>query len=135
MDKKQQKPQAKFKISAIHHTTFLVEDLERALKFYCTTLGLEQDPARPASMSFPGVWLKISENQQIHLMRLPNPDPVTGRPEHGGRDRHAAYSVDDIDQLSIQFEQQGYAFTRSSSGRAAIFCRDPDGNALEFIQT
>ena len=25
---------------------------------------------------------------QIHLMQLPNPDPTTGRPAHGGRDRH-----------------------------------------------
>jgi len=26
------------------------------------------------------------------------------------------------------------SFTMSSSGRKALFCRDPDGNALEFIQ-
>jgi glyoxylase I family protein len=25
------------------------------------------------------------------------------------------------------------AYTLSRSGRAALFCRDPDGNALEFI--
>lgn len=24
----------------------------------------------------------------IHLMELPNPDPLEGRPQHGGRDRH-----------------------------------------------
>jgi hypothetical protein len=24
----------------------------------------------------------------IHLMELPNPDPLEGRPAHGGRDRH-----------------------------------------------
>ncbi len=128
------KPQNKPQLIAIHHTTFLVADLDRALEFYCTTLGLEIDPARPASMSFPGVWLNINENQQIHLMQLPNPDPLTGRPEHGGRDRHAAYLVTDIDKLSAQLEEHGQAYTRSSSGRAAVFCRDPDGNALEFIQ-
>jgi glyoxylase I family protein len=30
-------------------------------------------------------------------------------------------------------EAGSVAFTRSKSGRAALFCRDPDGNALEFI--
>ena len=33
-------------------------------------------------MSSPGAWLQIGD-QQIHLLELPNPDPVTGRPEHG----------------------------------------------------
>jgi len=28
----------------------------------------------------------------------------------------------------------GVAFTLSQSGRSALFCRDPDGNALEFVQ-
>jgi glyoxylase I family protein len=127
------KPQNNLQLLAIHHTTFLVADLDRALEFYCATLGLETDPARPASMPFPGVWLNINKTQQIHLMRLPNPDPVTGRPEHGGRDRHAAYLVQDIEAICTLLETRGYKFTRSSSGRAAIFCRDPDGNALEFL--
>ena len=127
------KPQNKPQLLAIHHTTFLVADLDRALEFYCDTLGLETDPARPASMSFPGVWLNINAAQQIHLMQLPNPDPVTGRPEHGGRDRHAAYLVEDVETICTSLETRGYTFTRSSSGRVAIFCRDPDGNALEFL--
>lgn len=28
----------------------------------------------------------------------------------------------------------GIPYTRSRSGRTALFCRDPDGNALEFIE-
>ena len=30
----------------------------------------------------------MTTTDQIHLMQLPNPDPTTGRPAHGGRDRH-----------------------------------------------
>ncbi|MGD8484393.1 MAG: VOC family protein, partial [Thioalkalispiraceae bacterium] len=73
-------------------------------------------------------------NQQIHLLQLPNPDPVEGRPQHGGRDRHVAMAVDDIEKLEQNLRQSGVDFTRSRSGRAALFCRDPDGNALEFIE-
>jgi glyoxylase I family protein len=66
----------------------LVEDLQRSLDFYCGTLGLEVNPARPdAKLPYRGTWLWIGP-EMIHLMELPNPDPVEGRPEHGGRDRH-----------------------------------------------
>ena len=72
--------------------------------------------------------------QQIHLLELPNPDPVEGRPEHGGRDRHIAFHMDDIEELKQRLDKAGIAYTLSKSGRPALFCRDPDANALEFIQ-
>ena len=70
---------------------------------------------------------------QIHLMLLPNPEAGLQRPAHGGRDRHVALAVDDIAKLVERLELAGIAYTLSSSGRRALFCRDPDGNALEFI--
>jgi glyoxylase I family protein len=71
---------------------------------------------------------------QIHLLELPNPDPVTGRPAHGGRDRHLAVWVSGLDALAGRLQAAGVGFTRSKSGRRALFCRDPDGNALELIE-
>ena len=117
----------------IHHATFLISDLERSLAFYQGLLGLALDGRRPASMGFPGAWLQLPSGQQLHLMQLPNPDPVEGRPEHGGRDRHCAFTVADLPGLLRRLEDAGVPFTESRSGRAAAFCRDPDGNALEFI--
>ena len=72
--------------------------------------------------------------QQIHLMELPNPDPTKGRPEHGGRDRHVAFTIANIEPLMARLEEKGVGFTMSKSGRRAVFCRDPDGNALEFME-
>ena len=69
----------------------------------------------------------------IHLMELPNPDPVDGRPDHGGRDRHAAFGIDDVKPLVERLERHGVPYTMSKSGRAAVFFRDPDGNAMEFM--
>jgi glyoxylase I family protein len=74
------------------------------------------------------------QGQQIHLLELPNPDPVEGRPSHGGRDRHIAFSIVSVAELKSRLQQNQVEFTESRSGRAAIFCRDPDGNALEFIE-
>lgn len=84
-------------------------------------------------LGYPGAWLNIG-NQQVHLLELPNPDPVTGRPEHGGRDRHLAFNVTQLDLLITKLNKAGVPFTLSQSGRKALFCRDPDGNALEFIE-
>jgi glyoxylase I family protein len=121
-----------FRVERIHHTSVLVANVRRSLEFYEGLLGLERDPQRP-DMAYAGAWLKVG-TQQIHLLELPNPDPLQGRPEHGGRDRHVALLVSNLDELERRLHDAGVPFTRSRSGRAALFCRDPDQNALEFIE-
>jgi glyoxylase I family protein len=118
-------------ITDLHHVSFLVANLDRALAFYCGVLGLETDAARP-DLGYPGVWLPVGA-RAIHLLQLPSPDPVAGRPAHAGRDRHAAFSVDDLDALMVALKAAQVAYTPSRSGRRALFCRDPDGNGLEFV--
>lgn len=121
------------KIVALLHTTFLIADLERSLNFYEALLGLLPFPARP-DLGFPGVWYEVGANQQIHLMQLPNPEAGLQRPQHGGRDRHVALAVNDLEELMRRMAAAGIACTLSKSGRRALFCRDPDGNALEFVE-
>jgi glyoxylase I family protein len=116
----------------IHHASMLVADLQRALDFYCTVLGLGVDPGRP-EMSYAGAWLEVGA-QQIHLLELPNPDPVANRPAHGGKDRHVCLAVANLDALCRRLDEYGIAYTRSRSGRKAVFCRDPDANGLEFFE-
>lgn len=70
----------------------------------------------------------------IHLMELPNPDPMDGRPTHGGRDRHFCVGVESIEPLEAALTAAGVEFTRSMSGRPALFFRDPDMNCLECVQ-
>ena len=118
-------------ISGMHHVSMLVKNTEVSLGFYVEVLGMR--PVDRPDLGFPGAWLGVGE-QQIHLLELPNPDPVENRPAHGGRDRHLALTVTDMDELTGRLEQAGIFYSRSKSGRAALFCRDPDGNGLEFIQ-
>ncbi|HZW86293.1 MAG TPA: VOC family protein [Gallionella sp.] len=119
-------------ITGILHTTFLTTDLPKARAFYEDILGLQPNLKRPA-MSYDGMWYDVAANQQIHLMLLPNPEFGLQRPAHGGRDRHVALAVVDFEKLIERLNQAGVAYTLSQSGRRALFCRDPDGNALEFI--
>jgi len=116
----------------LHHVSLLVADVARSLDFYTRVLGLEMDSSRPA-MSFDGAWLKVGA-QQIHLLQLANPDPVEGRPQHGGRDRHTAFQVDQLEPYIERLRASGIDFTMSESGRRALFCRDPDGNACELVE-
>lgn len=116
----------------LHHVSLLVANTQAAVKFYCGMLGLEVDGGRP-DLGFPGAWLKVGE-RQIHLLELPSPDPVGGRPAHGGRDRHVAFLVDDLDSYRKRLETGGVPYTLSRSGRKALFCRDPDGHACELIE-
>jgi catechol 2,3-dioxygenase-like lactoylglutathione lyase family enzyme len=119
-------------ITALLHAGLLVSDLARAKRFYESVLGLTRHPDRPA-LPYPGEWYALGGGQQLHLMQLPNPDAASVRPEHGGRDRHIALAVKDMAALKSRLDAAGVRYTVSQSGRAALFCRDPDGNTLEFV--
>ncbi len=114
------------------HAGLLVEDLEVAARFYEGILGLQR--AQRPELGFDGIFYHLDDGGQIHLMRLDNPYQGCDLPEHGGRDRHLALGVDDLHALQGLLADAGIAYTMSRSGRAALFCRDPDGNAIELIQ-
>ncbi|XAR67135.1 Methylmalonyl-CoA epimerase [Bertholletia excelsa] len=119
---------------SMHHVGILCENLERSLEFYQNVLGLKINEARPNDkLPYRGAWLWVG-SQMIHLMELPNPDPLTGRPQHGGRDRHTCVEIRNVSKLKEILDKHGISYTLSRSGRPAIFFRDPDANALEFAE-
>ncbi len=145
-------------ITELHHVSLIVADTERSLGFYRDLLGLSVDSARP-DLGYPGAWLNVG-GRQIHLLQVPDPNPAAKpaaaprfrfprrervgamsrrkpRPVfvHGGRDRHFAMLVADLSKVIADLEAAGLDYTLSRSGRRALFCRDPDGNAVELIQS
>ena len=119
-------------VNAIDHSSLIVADTAKALEFYMGILGLEIDGSRP-DLGYPGAWLQLADSQ-IHLMELPDPDAKSVRPEHGGRDHHVALRVTDLDVVIQRLQQAGINYSKSKSGRAALFCRDFDGNAIELVE-
>ncbi len=121
------------KFTGIDHHSVISSDLQVTRHFYETILGLTINPNRPKKLSFDGLWFEVGE-QAIHILLLPNPDANSQRPKHGGRDRHIALIIDNLEPLLQQLKKYNIQFTRSKSGRAALFLRDPDENAIEVMQ-
>jgi glyoxylase I family protein len=115
------------------HAGLLVADLDKAAAFYERVLGLVR--AERPDLGFEGIFYALEGGRQIHLMRLDNPYRDCELPAHGGRDRHLALGVDDLAAIRSRLDAAGIGYTMSRSGRAALFCRDPDGNAIELCET
>ncbi|MFO7953634.1 VOC family protein [Thioalkalivibrio sp.] len=123
--------QAKPVIQGVHHASLVVADTAVAAAFYEGQLGLER-LERP-ELGFPGLWYALGGGQALHLLQVPNPDPVE-RPVRCGQDRHLALRVHGLEALVARLEAAGGVVERSRSGRPAAFVRDPDGNAIELIE-
>jgi len=84
-------------------------------------------------MAYPGAWLQAGHSQ-IHLLEVPNPYSAEDRPQHGGRDFHVALQVSNLSRIIELLEKAGLSYSKSKSGRKALFCRDYDGNAIELVE-
>jgi len=115
----------------LHHCAVLISDVERSVMFYTQVLGLTVDSTRP-DLGYPGAWLNVGDSF-IHLLQLPSPDSKDNRPQHVGRDRHTALKITGFEQLLLMLEERDISYTKSRSGRKAVFFRDPDGNGIECI--
>lgn len=120
------------KVVALNHVSLLVHDTARALQFYHGLLGLSIDASRP-DLGFPGAFLDTG-NAQIHLLELAASAVQDTSEKHGGRDRHVALEVMDLEAVVAALDGAGIEYTLSRSGRRALFCRDPEGNAVELLE-
>lgn len=102
-------------VSSCKSTSILIHLQNKILIFIAKQIkktGLKINEARPDDkLPYRGTWLWVG-SEMIHLMELPNPDPLTGRPEHGGRDRHACIAIRDVSKLKAILDKAG---TLSSS--------------------
>lgn len=102
--------------------------------------GLAINPHRPDDrLPYRGAWLNIGP-EMIHLMELPNPDDLHGRPEHGGRDRHFCIGIDagGVEPLMKRLDKAGnlhllpmdncYAFIAFRSWLPELDVAEPDSN-------
>lgn len=79
------------------------------LKTFVLCLGLKINPDRPdGRLPYRGAWFWVGA-EMIHVMELPNPDPLTGRPAYGGRDRHTCVALKSLEGVKYVLEKAGEA--------------------------
>ncbi len=113
------------------HTAILVTDLAKAEEFYSNILGLPK--AEKRSLKFSGGWYQIGE-YQIHLIVNSDFSNQIFNPDKWGRNPHISLGTDNLAEIIAKLQSRGYPVQMSSSGRAALFTKDPDGNILEISQ-
>ena len=113
----------------IHHVTLMVDDLERARRFYLDELGLTE-PERK-DVDYPGAFLVINDRQQLHLAEFPDHPP-----SYRG---HCCLRVSPLLPLYQRMRELGVLdvspwgrIRRLPNGSYQCYVRDPAGNLVEL---
>ena len=117
------------------HTMIRVQDLDKALHFFCDLLGLVEIRRRevPAGQ-FTLVFLGTEDSLDVPMVELTynwgQQEPYTGGRNFG----HLAYSVDNIYELCQKLMDAGVVINRPPKDGRMAFVRSPDGISIELLQ-
>ena len=115
------------------HTMVRVSNLEAALDFWVTKLGLEEIRRHDVeSGRFTLVFLAApgDSDAQVELTHNWDPEELTGGRNFG----HLAYAVDDIYETCSRLQAAGVTIHRPPRDGYMAFVRSPDGISVELLQ-
>ena len=139
-------------VTKIHHTGFIVSDIEKLLPFYRDILGMEVvadlgvigGPVNEAVMGIPGSEVKIvmlqMGGQTVEFVQLVTPpgQPIPDDAQYAKVGRsHIAFEVDDIKAIYKRLEEKGIRFVcppQQIPGMTFFYLRDPEGLWVEMVQ-
>ena len=141
-------------ITAVHHVSFTVSDMEQSLDFYRGALGFEVLNDRTVEGSFAETvtTLKGVRMRIIHLsgygqgLELIQYLAAAGQPEAPRTcdtgSAHLCYVVDDIEAEIARLSELGVRFLSEvmtveggpNAGNRMVYFLDPDGIPMEFTQ-
>lgn len=139
-------------ILGMHHTGFVVSDLNASVAFYrdavgLTLIGTRERDGGPISqiLGYPNTHIKIAEfhygnGHQLELIEYLNPPGadahIQERNAHGAS--HIAFVVDDIfaayDRLAAHGAKRLNPPIQIVEGKKGCYIQDPDGNWVELLQ-
>jgi len=115
----------------LHHQSFPVTDLDRAMGFYGGVLGLEQIE-RP-DLGFPGAWYRAGDCEVHLLVAPPGTDLGRGPADLNPLAAHTAFAIDDYADTVERLESSGLEVLELGPETGQMWVRDPDGNIIELI--
>lgn len=118
------------------HTMVRVVDLERALHFFCTGLGLKEVRRRDSERGrFTLVFLETGREGDAAQIELTHNWDETEAYSSGRNFGHLAFEVDDIYEMCTHLEALGYQIARPPRDGRMAFVRSPDLISVELLQT
>ena len=112
----------------LQHVNVMVRDLAEAVEFYVGGLGLEPSPT--PDLGFPAQFIRINDEQEIHLNELSGEAPERA---------HFCLRVADFTATVRRMGERDAIETatwgkgrRLPSGVMQLFVRDPSGNLIEL---
>jgi catechol 2,3-dioxygenase-like lactoylglutathione lyase family enzyme len=139
-------------IQRLHHTGFVVEELERAVEFYRDVVGLEVQaryertgPGISKLIGYDGAHLRIAlvgagGDHNLELIQYVSPPPAQRPTEERSvlGASHLAFLVDDIQETFQRLVENGARKMNPpvelAPGRTACYLQDPDGNWIELLE-
>ncbi|MFN3680601.1 MAG: VOC family protein [Nitrospira sp.] len=123
------------KVTKLLHTRMRVNDLEAAIRFYTTILGLEVIERKTSPRGSQLAFLKTPNSDElIELTCFPPSGPVRVQEDL----IHLAFQVESLDRAIAFLTAQGIPITdgptQTSSGSRFIFIDAPDGYEIELIE-
>ena len=144
-----------FRVLSTNHTSFTVSDLDRSIAFFRDALGFEvtsRAPRDPRAIrhitGVDGADIEVAyirgPGHSLELIQYLAPEcrgQVIAKPCDTGF-AHVAYDVDDIEAALEAVAAHGvkpinrpWVIDRGpNTGRRVVYCRDPDGITIEFIE-
>ncbi len=115
------------------HTMIRVRDLEAALDFFCTKLGLQEIRRRDSDTGrFTLVFLATDETApQLELTYNWDQSEAYSSGRNFG---HLAYAVDDLYATCQRLMDAGVVINRPPRDGRMAFVRSPDGISVELLQ-
>ncbi len=115
------------------HTMLRVRDLEAALDFFCTKLGLVETRRRDSERGrFTLVFLAAAPGApEIELTHNWDQEDAYATGRFFG---HLAYAVDDIYAVCERLREHGVTINRPPRDGRMAFVKSPDGHSVELLQ-
>jgi lactoylglutathione lyase len=122
------------------HTMVRVKDLDKALDFYCSKLGMVETRRTESEKGrYTNLFLAASEDKtNAEASKAPVLELTYNWDSEdyaGGRNfGHLAFEVDDIYQLCSNLQASGVTINRPPRDGYMAFIRSPDGISIELLQ-
>lgn len=119
-------------IRTLAHVCLLARDLAATETFYCEHLGLEKALHFTKKGQPFGFYLRVDDRRFIEVFLAGERPPASNLRMH-----HLCLETDDLDTLRDRLVAAGITCTETKLGidhSWQFWCKDPDGNDLEFHQ-